>query len=236
MHAPDCDSRAPGASPLRFAILASGRGSNAEALMTAFDSGFLPATLALVLSNKQDAIVLDKARARGIPVACVPHRGLLRQAHEALVLSELGHARIDHVLLAGYMRVLSPWFLSNFRGSVLNIHPSLLPDFPGLHAAERQWHAGAKVAGATVHYVDGGVDTGPVLLQGSLVVRGDEGPEGLAERLLSEVEHVIYPRAVRLFLDRLARNATATDDDDDSELAEAAMLATPQTKTTTAQG
>ncbi len=187
----------------RFAVFASGRGSNALNLMTAFERGFLPAELTLVVANVEGAPVITAARERGYEVVVIPHRGLAREAHEALVLKELARAHIDHLLLAGYMRVLSSSFLSQFQGSVLNIHPALLPDFPGLHAAERQWHAGRKVAGATVHFVDGGVDTGQVLLQGSLEVRGDEGPEGLAARILTEVEHVIYPRAVRLFLDRL---------------------------------
>ena len=105
------------------------------------------------------------------------------------------------------MRILSDYVLSRFGGAILNIHPSLLPEFPGLHGAERQWAAGCKVAGATVHLVDRGVDTGPVLLMGSLEVRGDEGREGLAERILHEIEHVIYPRAVRLFVERLGRAA-----------------------------
>jgi phosphoribosylglycinamide formyltransferase-1 len=188
----------------RFAILASGRGSNAVALMEAFDSGFIPAILAAVLSNKADAPVLERARERGVAAEAVPGAGLTREAHEAALLTALASHGVEHLLLAGYMRVLSPYFLSRWRGAVLNIHPALLPDFPGLHAAQRQWEAGRKVAGATVHFVDAGVDTGPTLLQGSLVVRGDEGPAGLAERILLEVEHQIYPRAVRLFLDRMA--------------------------------
>jgi phosphoribosylglycinamide formyltransferase 1 len=190
---------------LRFAIFASGRGSNALALMDAFESGFIPAELALVVSNIADAPIIEKARGRGYEVAVIPHRGLAREAHEDEVLAALAAARIDHVLLAGYMRILSASFLSRFEGSVINIHPALLPDFPGLHGAEQQWEAGAKVAGATVHFVDPGVDSGQVLLQGSLEVRADEGAEGLAHRILTEVEHVIYPRAVRLFLDRLRR-------------------------------
>jgi phosphoribosylglycinamide formyltransferase-1 len=187
---------------LRFAVFASGRGSNAMALMSAFESGFIPAKLALVVCNVQGAPVIAKSRGRGYDVAVMPSKGLGREAHEDLVLAELTRAGIDHVLLAGYMRILTPHFLSRFRGSVINIHPSLLPDFPGLHGAERQWEAGRKVAGATVHFVDAGVDSGQVLLQGSLEVRGDEGPDGLADRILHEVEHVIYPRAVRLFVDR----------------------------------
>jgi phosphoribosylglycinamide formyltransferase-1 len=192
---------------LRFAILASGRGSNAVALMDAFASGFIPARLALVVTNIDGAPVLAKAEARGISAVCLPHAGLTRAEHERRLLEKLRAERIDHVLLAGYMRLLSGELLRAFSGRILNIHPALLPDFPGLHAAERQWEAGYGVAGATVHFVDEGVDTGPVILQGSLAVRGDEGPEGLAQRLLEEVEHVIYPRAVRLFVDRLRRSA-----------------------------
>jgi phosphoribosylglycinamide formyltransferase-1 len=187
----------------RFAILASGRGSNAAALMQAFTDGFLPAQLVVVLSNKPGAGVLEKAKTQGFPTACIPHQGMPREDHETALLEALRQHDVQHLLLAGYMRILSASFLQRFTGSVLNIHPALLPDFPGLHAAQRQWQAGRAVAGATVHLVDAGVDTGPTLLQGSLLVRGDEGPEGLAERILNEVEHIIYPRAVRLFLDRM---------------------------------
>jgi len=190
---------------LRFAIFASGRGSNAVALMDAFDSGFIPATLALVLSNKPDAPVLKRAEDRGFATVVVPSKGKSRTQHESELLEALRAHRIDHILLAGYMRILTPHLLRNFPGTILNIHPALLPDFPGLEAAQRQWRAGVKVAGATVHRVDEGVDTGPVVLQGSIVVRGDEGEAGLAARILEEVEHVIYPRAVRLFVDRLQR-------------------------------
>jgi phosphoribosylglycinamide formyltransferase-1 len=188
---------------VRFAILASGRGSNAVALMDAFQSGFLDADLALVISNKEKAAVLDRARERGVTALCVASKGLERQEHEQRLLAVLREHHVDHVLLAGYMRILTPYFLNQLGGRVINIHPALLPDFPGLHAAERQWEAGRKVAGATVHFVDEGVDTGQPLLMGAIEVRGDEGPDGLALRILEEVEHKIYPRAVRLFLDRL---------------------------------
>ncbi|MBN1962566.1 MAG: phosphoribosylglycinamide formyltransferase [Deltaproteobacteria bacterium] len=188
---------------LRFAIFASGRGSNALALMDAFKSGFIPAELALIVANIADAPIIQKAQERGYKVAVITHKGLAREQHEQLVLAKLTEANIDYILLAGYMRILSPHFLEQFKGTVINIHPSLLPDFPGLHGAERQWQAGRKVAGATVHQVGSGVDTGPILLQGSIEVRGDEGADGLAQRILHEVEHVIYPRAVRLFIDRL---------------------------------
>ncbi len=194
----------PDARP-RLAIFASGRGSNAMALLDARDAGLIDAEIALVFSNVPGAAVLDKAAARGVPTRAIASRGLARVEHERQVLALLEELGVEHLLLAGYLRILSPVFLARFRGAILNIHPSLLPDFPGLHGAERQWAAGVKVAGATVHLVSEGVDAGPVLLMGSLEVRGDEGPEGLAARILTEVEHVIYPRAVRLFLDRLAR-------------------------------
>lgn len=173
--------------------------------MDAFDNGFIPADLVLVLTNKEGAPVVDKAASRGIATATIPSKGKKRQAHEELMLAALNEAGVDHILLAGYMRILTPYFLRNFSGSVINIHPALLPDFPGLNAAARQWNAGSKVAGATVHFVDEGVDTGLPILMGTIEVRGDEGPDGLAQRILNEVEHVIYPRAVRLFVDRQAR-------------------------------
>lgn len=192
----------------RFAILASGRGSNAMSLIELFEAGSVEAELALLLSNKEGAPVLERAMARGVPVVCVPSRGLSRQAHEERVLAMLTRTHVDHLLLAGYMRILSPWFLERFPGKILNIHPSLLPDFPGLDAPRQAWDAGAQEAGATVHFVDHGVDSGPVLLQERLEVRGDEGPDGLAARILTEIEHQLYPRAVRLFVDALAHGGT----------------------------
>ncbi len=175
--------------------------------MAAFASDFLPAELVLVASDVKDAPILDKARARGYPTALVPSRGRPRQEHESELAACLAAHAVEHLLLAGYMRILSPGFIAGRAqaGVILNIHPSLLPDFPGLHAAAAQWRAKVRIAGATVHFVDAGVDTGPTLLSGSLEVRGDEGEEGLAQRLLTEVEHVLYPRAVRLLLERMQR-------------------------------
>lgn len=189
----------------KFAILASGRGSNAEALMRAFKRGFIGGEVAAVITNVEGAGVLAHAQELGVPGHVVVSRGLEREAHEEQLLALVTKLGIEHLLLAGYLRILSPWFLSRFGGRILNIHPSLLPEFPGLHGAERQFAAGRSVVGATVHFVDTGVDTGPVILQGSIEVRGDEGAEGLAQRILAEVEHVIYPRAVRLFVERLTK-------------------------------
>lgn len=191
----------------RFAILGSGRGSNAAALMAHFKDGSLDADLAVVIANVADAPILDKARAHGYPAVLIESQGKSRAEHEALCRACLQEHDVDHILLAGYMRILSPQFVADFAGVILNIHPSLLPDFPGLSAVAAQWQAGVRVAGATVHFVDAGVDTGQCLLSGSIDVRGDEGAEGLATRILEEVEHVIYPRAVRLLLDRLRRGA-----------------------------
>lgn len=193
----------PPPEPPRFAILGSGRGTNAAALMAAFSAREIPAELAVVISNVAGAPLIEKARTQGYPVELIENRGLARAEHEARLLERLAAHRVDHLLLAGYLRLLSPWFLSNFAGHILNIHPSLLPEFPGLGAVERQWQAGVASAGATVHLVDAGVDTGPPILSGAIDVRGDEGAEGLAQRILTEVEHVIYPRAVRLFCERL---------------------------------
>lgn len=191
----------------RFAILASGRGSNAGALMQAANEGRLcGAEIACLITNRHESGALQIARQHGVEAFCIANKGHSRHTHETAMLSALRERRIDHLLLAGYMRVLSSVFLDGFRGSILNIHPSLLPEFPGLHAQERQWEAQVSVAGATVHFVDDGVDTGPILLQGSIDVRGDEGAVGLSQRILEEVEHIIYPRAVRLFLERRARS------------------------------
>lgn len=181
----------------RFAIFASGRGTNAEGLMDLFDSGELEADLVLVLCNVPGAPVVGKAEARSVPTAVVPHRGLDRRTHEDRVLQALAAHRVDHVLLAGYMRILSPHFLQRFDGLTVNIHPSLLPDFPGMDAQRQQWEAGVREAGATVHLVTEELDGGPILLQDRIAVRGDEGPDGLAQRILTEVEHRIYPEAVR---------------------------------------
>jgi phosphoribosylaminoimidazolecarboxamide formyltransferase/IMP cyclohydrolase len=168
--------------------------------MDAFTADLSDAELALVVSDNADAPVLGRAARRGVATVVVaPSDG--REEHEARLLEAV--ADVDHLLLAGYMRILSPWFLDRFPGTILNIHPSLLPDFPGLDAVTRQWEAGVTTAGATVHFVDRGVDTGPVLLQGSIELRGDEGADGLASRILTEVEHRIYPEAVRMLLDRL---------------------------------
>ncbi|MBC7792983.1 MAG: phosphoribosylglycinamide formyltransferase [Clostridia bacterium] len=196
-------SLVPTAGVPAFAILASGRGSNAEALMNAFAAGRIRARLVGVIANVDGAEVLNKAIACGVPTRLIAHKGLKREEHEEKLFAVLNALGAEHLLLAGYMRVLSPWLLSRFRGRIVNIHPSLLPEFPGLHGAERQFRAKRSVVGATVHYVNNGVDTGEVILQGSIEPRGDEDEQTLVRRILFEVEHVIYARAVRLVVERL---------------------------------
>ncbi len=188
---------------LRFAIFASGRGTNAEVLMDLFDSGELAADLVLVVCNVEGAPVVTKAASRGYPTAVVPHRGINRTTHEDRVLEAVAEAGVEHILLAGYMRILSPHFIDRFEGTIVNIHPSLLPDFPGVDAQRQQWEAGVTEAGATVHLVTEELDGGPILLQEKITVRGDEGPDGLAARILNEVEHRIYPEAVRRLVTQL---------------------------------
>ncbi|MBT6177772.1 MAG: phosphoribosylglycinamide formyltransferase [Deltaproteobacteria bacterium] len=187
----------------KFAIFASGRGSNATVLMDSFISGFNLGEVCVLVSNHADAPVLERAKERGIATVCIPHKGMPREEHDAAMFVALQEHGAEHLLLAGYMRILGSKFIQEFPGHILNIHPSLLPDFRGLRAIERQWEERVKVAGATVHEVIADVDAGTTLLQGSIEVRGDEGPEGLADRILNEVEHKIYPQAVWLLTRRM---------------------------------
>ncbi len=180
-------------------MLASGRGSNFEAIARAVESGFIPATLAVLVTDRPDARAVDIARAHGIePLALDAREYPGRDAHEKAVIGALEERGIGLVCLAGYMRLLSGAFVGHFEGRLLNIHPSLLPAFPGLHAQRQALRHGVKLAGATVHFLDEGVDTGPIVLQAAVPVSEDDTEETLSERILAE-EHRIYPEAVRLF-------------------------------------
>lgn len=184
---------------LRIAVLASGRGSNFEAIARAVESGFIPATLAVLVTDRTDARAVEIARAHGIEALCLSpaeHPG--RDAHEKAVVAALEERGVGLVCLAGYMRLLSATFVGHFAGRLLNIHPALLPAFPGLHAQRQALEHGVKVAGATVHFVDAGVDTGPIVLQAAVPVEEDDTEEALAERIRAQ-EHRIYPEAIRLF-------------------------------------
>jgi phosphoribosylglycinamide formyltransferase-1 len=189
----------------KVAILISGRGSNMAALIDAARDTNYPAEIALVLSNRADAPGIDRAREAGIATAVVSSSSYpSREAFDAALDAELKGAGIDLVCLAGFMRLLSPVFVRAFPGRVLNIHPSLLPAFPGLEAQRLAFEHGVKVTGATVHLVDEGLDSGPIVAQEAVPVRWDDTVESLSVRIL-EAEHRLYPRAVRLLLESRCR-------------------------------
>ena len=185
---------------LRVGVLASGRGSNLQALLDASARPDYPAQVVLVISDRERAAALDRARAAGVEALFVNPKDFGdRESFDLALVRELTARRVDLVCNAGYMRILSPAYCRAFAGRAMNIHPSLLPAFPGLHAQRQALEHGAKVAGATVHFVDDGpVDTGPIILQASVPILPNDSEESLAARILVE-EHRLYPEAVRLF-------------------------------------
>jgi len=185
----------------RVAVLLSGRGSNFVALADACARGEVPAEVALVVSNRSDAPGLERAREKGIATVVVPSKGVPREEHEERVAAAIVGARAEWVCLAGYMRLLSPAFVARFAPRILNIHPALLPSFPGLEAQHQAWEYGVKVSGCTVHLVDAGCDTGPIVVQRAAPVFDGDTPDDLAARIL-EQEHVAYAEALRLLLTR----------------------------------
>jgi phosphoribosylglycinamide formyltransferase 1 len=183
----------------KLGILLSGRGSNFEAIADSVTAGKIDAEIAIVLSNKPNAQGLQRARERGIPAACIPSRGLEREEYDHLVVARLKQAQVDLVCLAGYMRLLSAYFVEQFPNHILNIHPSLLPSFPGLEAQQQALEHGVKFSGCTVHLVDERLDAGPILVQAVVPVLDDDTEETLSARILTE-EHRIYAEAIRLAL------------------------------------
>ncbi len=183
----------------RLGILISGRGSNFEAIAKNIDAGRIPARIAIVISNREDARGLAIAKERGIPAVCIPSRDVPREEYDRRLIDELKSQHVDLVCLAGYMRLLSPEFIRAFPMRVLNIHPSLLPAFPGLDVHEQALEHGVKVSGCTVHFVDEGLDSGRIILQAAVPVEDDDTPETLAARILRE-EHRIYSEAIALVL------------------------------------
>jgi phosphoribosylglycinamide formyltransferase-1 len=185
----------------RIGVLLSGRGSNFEALADSVAAGRIPnAEIAIVISNRENAPGIEKAQARQIPAQVIPSRGLEREAYDKLVIAALEEKKVDLVCLAGYMRLLSPAFVAAYRGRILNIHPSLLPAFPGLESQRQAIEHGAKFSGCTVHFVDENLDAGPIILQAAVPIRDDDTPETLSARVLKE-EHRIYTEAVRIVLE-----------------------------------
>lgn len=185
----------------RIAVLLSGRGSNFEALADSVATGRIPnAEIAIVLSNREGAPGIEKAYARGIHARVIPSKGLQREEYDRLVVAALQECGVDLVCLAGFMRLLSPYFVASFRNRILNIHPSLLPAFPGLEAPRQALEHGAKFTGCTVHFVDENLDAGPIILQAIVPILDADTPESLSERILRE-EHRIYSEAARIVLE-----------------------------------
>ena len=182
----------------KIGVLASGRGSDFQALVDARDRGELGAEIALLVCNVPGAPVVARAEKAGVPVAVIDHKGKTRQQFEEEAAAALRGRGVNLVVFAGFMRLVTSYFIKQFNGRILNIHPSLLPAFPGAHAHEDVLKHGAKVTGCTIHFVDESVDGGPVILQKAVPVLDDDTPETLAARIL-EQEHVFLPLAVRLF-------------------------------------
>ncbi len=184
----------------RIGVLLSGRGSNFEALSESVSAGRIPdAEIAIVLSNKPDALGLERAKARGIPARAIASRGLQREDYDRQVVAVLLEHKVELICLAGYMRLLSPYFIAAFPERILNIHPSLLPSFPGLESQKQALDYGVKLAGCTVHFVDENLDAGPIILQATVPVYDGDDEHSLSERILRE-EHRIYTQAVRFIL------------------------------------
>lgn len=182
----------------RVAVLISGRGSNMSALVEAARDANYPAEIVAVIANKADAGGLEVAHLEGIPAIAIPHRDYASKSeHEAAVCAALVEAKADIVCLAGYMRIISPEFVAQWEGKMLNIHPSLLPLFKGLHTHEQALEAGVRVHGCTVHFVTAGMDDGPIIAQTAVPVKTGDTPDMLAKRVLS-VEHETYTRALAL--------------------------------------
>ncbi len=190
-------------TPLRVAVLASGRGSNLQAIIDAIEAGRLQAKIVAVLSNKKDAVALERARKHGLKALFVdpkPFAGQSdsREAYDRTLLEQLRQHDVELVLLAGYMKIVTSVLVDAFADRMMNIHPSLLPSFPGLDVQKKAIEWGCKLAGCTVHFVTEGVDEGPIILQAAVPILDGDMPETLAARILVQ-EHIIYPRAVQLF-------------------------------------
>jgi phosphoribosylglycinamide formyltransferase 1 len=186
----------------RIGVLLSGRGSNFEALAESVASNRIPnAEIAIVISNREGAPGIERAKARGIATRAIPSKGLERETYDRQVVAVLHEHKVDLVCLAGYMRLLSPFFVASFPSRILNIHPSLLPSFPGLESQRQALEYGVKLAGCTVHFVDENLDAGPIILQAAVPVKDDDTEDSLSARILQQ-EHTIYSEAVKIVLEQ----------------------------------
>ena len=185
---------------VRIGVLVSGRGSNLQAIIDNVGNGSLSAVVAVVISDQADAYALERARAHGIPAVHVSAQGYRdrRDAYDAILVQELQKHQVELVVLAGFMRIITPTLLKAFPHRILNIHPALLPSFPGLHVQKAALEHGVKFSGCTVHFVDEGMDTGPIIIQAVVPVLDNDTEDTLAARILQQ-EHKIYTRAIQLF-------------------------------------
>jgi phosphoribosylglycinamide formyltransferase 1 len=185
----------------RIGVLLSGRGSNFEALADSISAGRIPgAEIAVVISNREGAPGIDRAKARGIATRVIPSKGLEREVYDRQLVDVLNEHKVDLVCLAGYMRLISPYFVATFPQRILNIHPSLLPSFPGLESQRQALEYGVKFAGCTVHFVDENLDAGPIVAQATVAVEDSDTEATLSARILKE-EHRIYSEAVKIVLE-----------------------------------
>ncbi len=184
---------------LRIGALASGGGTNLQAIIDRCQDGSLDAEIALVISNNPAAGALERARKAGVPCCCIDHRQFAqREDFDRAVVKQLREAGVELVILAGFMRLISQVFLDAYPGRIMNIHPALLPAFPGLHVQRKALEYGARFSGCTVHFVDGGCDTGPIIIQAVVPVLDGDTEASLSARILQQ-EHRIYPKAIQLF-------------------------------------
>lgn len=184
---------------LQLGVLASGRGSNLQSIMDAANAGGVPAEVAVVISDHRQAYALERARARGIPAYFIdPGAFSSKDLYEAALVGKLQRHQVELVCLAGYMRLVGPTMLQAYSNRMMNIHPALLPAFPGLHSQGQALAYGVKYSGCTVHFVDAGMDTGPIIIQAAVPVLDDDTEDSLAARVL-EQEHRIYPEAIKLY-------------------------------------
>lgn len=183
----------------KLGILLSGRGSNFQAIARNVQAGKIPAEIAVVISNKADAKGLETARAMGLEAVCIPSKGLKREEYDRRVVALLKQKQVDLVCLAGFMRLLSAWFVEQFPNRILNIHPALLPSFPGLDGQQQALEHGVKFSGCTVHFVDAGLDSGPIVAQAVVPVNDDDTLAALSARILSQ-EHRLYTEAINIVL------------------------------------
>ncbi|MGZ8375194.1 MAG: phosphoribosylglycinamide formyltransferase, partial [Nitrospira sp.] len=190
-------------TPLRVAVLASGRGSNLQSIIDAVEAGQVHAQIVAVISNKKDAVALERARKHGLKDLFVDPKPFAgrpdsREAYDRSLLEVLEQHKVELVLLAGYMKIVTAVLVNAYANRMMNIHPSLLPSFPGLDVQQKAIDWGCKLAGCTVHFVTEGVDEGPIIIQAAVPILEDDAPDTLAARILVQ-EHKIYPRAVQLF-------------------------------------